>query len=1619
MTLYYDVVAISVPIVYTGDGDHDPNGLMFAPRAHKPLLQWIRESLDDRGRSREKLADMHERRQWAQLVVDGLPRYERMLDRLASGPETDRYLIQDLGGEIDKEARPDEHDRSRRRHRNPRAAAVRQNVLATVDELVAALGELTDGAVDRLSSDRATRMQWWQRWRTALPGIDAAIEARVADLRDPRELANAALSRDEIARLMYNDRKPGNSGPRYDRCNPLKPIPVVRPLVLRGRVGEAVQVDFENSIEKRHVGFHVQGDGLHGQFDQGASGTSPGPAGAGVRFADGAAVGINRSTVTPPNGRHTFAFECLHEGAWPINDLGDVRSSENGTNLHGLFGALIVEPAGATWWDPETGEGLTHRGRTLADVDVVMPRAIPSREDYVDLHSPPGSAPCSHREFTVFIHDEPEIHSGHHVAGGEHTVMPLSYRAEPMPNRLPHRMRRLAEATPLTRDPHEHGIDHSAVGIELDEELGEVFRTARDHDATATEPPADSITHHEGPFLERVAGEEQHHSSWLFGDPVTPIFRAYKGDPARVRVIHAGVKETHVFHLHVHQWRAVPEDSGRPSVDGIDSLDHRSQLLDSITIGPQAAITIDPLYGSGSRQHTPGDVIWHCHLYPHFHHGMWGLWRSFDRWVDGSRAYPDGTPCHPLQPLPGRLPEGHPNHPEAALDTGRPGFPWFVDATVPRKSPPPPAILDHHVGGRRRLLRMPNHSVDEYAAFAQGCKNDPQPGALFVDLDGDARTWNATAGLDAPRVLHYDVEVDQSTVTYNSQDWYDRNGHHYRITAITETTTGPDGLRTTVPRAVPARPVETFFPRANHGDVVELTFLNRLGTIPPDGFDLRTPPVECGLHVHLVKFDVMTADGSSTGWNYLSGASCAEAVAGAHTRPGDMPVIAGLHRWVVDEEFGPCFFHDHLLANYRQKHGLFAALIAEPHGSTWLNPEQDAVAWTGPEAVVTYPEQGRRPGHPPPTPEERLPSTAFREACLGIGDFVCLHDAEHAPLNPPGELGGDDDPGTMAVNFRCTPLTFRGDDPSRWFSDEAGSIDTPVIRTYAGERLRIRLIQGSHEEQHSFVAHGLRWRREWHRPTSTLVDQQTLGISEAFTLDLHEKFGAGYGPGDHLWQFAAIDDLWLGCWGLVRALRPGEVDPEVFPPLPDPDRTIDDPPPNPLVRTTPAKPSRDSAGAWRDPETGGTADVREFVVRARRVEHLCDGTTLTDPWGLVFEVVADGASFDQGFVELPDDRGRPRDRRETTPPGTSVSVEPLVLRARRGEWVRVLLVNEVLDGTDDDDRDPLQQRFEPEPSPPRVPLESLDEQGYPDKRKVSPRVSLHASLLRYDVTTDDGSWVGGNHDSTVGTLGTPEDLGEHGDHAGGDVVFREHHGTGSHGDPNWREYWWFVDGALGSDSHRTGPGQVCLLRDAADVRNHRHHGLVGALVVEPDDIEPRDPATGLPRWWGVDARIVSTVDGSLVATESVLIVQDGLRLFVAGNPESPVRDVVVGDDPEDAGQKGVNYRTEPVHPSRMLAVPAPSTPVVPAQVGTPLWLRLLCAGDKPRNHSFTVHGMAWNSAPWLKGTAAPWAGSLSGLTAGTVHDLVLYPEHPGDHAYRSGAFRWAVENGVWGIVRVE
>jgi hypothetical protein len=394
----------------------------------------------------------------------------------------------------------------------------------------------------------------------------------------------------------------------------------------------------------------------------------------------------------------------------------------------------------------------------------------------------------------IFFHDEPEFqppmgrlepnpceehggggHRDGHGDGGHEElppIMPISYRTEPMVNRE----RRL-------------------------------WRMIR-----------------EGTLKKQVTGEEQHHSSWLFGDPATPILRAYAGDPIRIRLVHGGIKETHVFHLHVYQWHA--------------ALDNRdSPLIDSISISPQTGHTIAPLYGAGTRQGAIGDAIWHCHLYPHFHEGMWGLLRTFDRRHNGSRKYPDGTEIKPLMPLPDREP------PPAATDD-MPGFPGFMaGAGEPGQKSPLPPWPESVEGFGPMPADLDYRPITSLEEKHLNCA--PKPGALFIRFP--------FAG-DLPEVKR-DLAVISTDIEYNDHGWHDPQGHMF----VLAKDVSPD--KTT-------RRKEPLIVRGHQQTVVQTTLQNLLPpTFPGTPFDPAFPPcevfgvplAECGLHVHLVKFDPLAA----------------------------------------------------------------------------------------------------------------------------------------------------------------------------------------------------------------------------------------------------------------------------------------------------------------------------------------------------------------------------------------------------------------------------------------------------------------------------------------------------------------------------------------------------------------------------------------------------------------------------------------------------------------------------------------------------------------------------------------------------------------------------------------
>ncbi|MCA1031112.1 multicopper oxidase domain-containing protein [Bacillus timonensis] len=907
--------------------------------------------------------------------------------------------------------------------------------------------------------------------------------------------------------------------------NPFTPVDLVQPLVIRANDGDVVEILFENKVPF-HAGMHFQ----EADYD--------------VLTSDGANVGFNPDTTVAPGEKILYRINCNHEGIYFFSDLGNPASSENGSNLQGLFGALFVEKRGSWWTDPITG------GELRSGV-------------YADVHNP--FLP-SFREYAWIFHDEMEVKD---LTGN-------------------------ATLDPLTNQESEsfHGINYRY------EPLTNRHRLIK-----------------EGVVCPDCDGEEVHHDSWVYGDPATPVLRGYRGDPALIRVVHGGVKETHIFHYHVHQWLRDPQNI-------------ESEIFDAQAVSPQSHYNIQPLYGLGSLHGAIGDAIVHCHLYPHFAAGMWGINRVFDTLQDGSQCYPNGVPIAALQPLPDR-----PAPPKPTKE--RPGFPNFIPGKVGCKAPRPPLGI---VGGREMTELEKNAAVP-----------NARPGAVFAD-----------PCLDNPNIIEYNISVIELPIVYNRAGWHNPKS---RIFILDE-----DIDDVCAGRKEP----EPLIFHTPENTCLRINFTNRLpNVLEGDAFSLVTRTYECGMHIHFVKFDVLVNDGANVGWNYDSSVLPGETIR---------------YEYFADVELKAWFFHDHLFANVQQQLGLFGSGVIHPRFTRFFDSKTGEETIRGAEITTTNPI---------------IPD--YRDYALMVHDFAYLFDKNGQPIAPPGFPGSLDDPGVFGVNYKNEPLQFRlgkDCDPAYSFSSYVnGDPVTPVFKAYEGDPIRIRLLQGAHEESHSFNLHGLRWLTERKDLDSRLDDQQHIGISESFTFETYVPRS-----GDYLWTFETEEDLWNGLWGLIRAY-----DEEVSDLIPLADRPL----PPKRTKALPVCTGNPPAPAKRVCSPGpSNSPIKKFDVVAFQTPIVYNAYGDHDPNGIVFALAEDVDDILCG----------------------KKNPEPLVIRANVGDTVEVTLTSRL-----EFDKFEFKDGIYPYPV--------VKEQAfYPP----SLRISLHPQLIHYDVKTSSGETVGFNPDQTVG-----------------------------------------------------------------------------------------------------------------------------------------------------------------------------------------------------------------------------------------------------------------------------
>ena len=758
-----------------------------------------------------------------------------------------------------------------------------------------------------------------------------------------------ALESDVVAIEPTRPKGPGNAQLRPDK----RP----RPLTLRVNAGQKLQINFKNWLAHSPADDnqpHTRTASVHVMGLQLVNGISD----------DGSNVGRNTSSLVAPGGSATYTYYAEREGNHLLYSTAATTGGEgNGGSLAmGLFGSVNVEPRGAEWYrsqvtaaemkwatrlnsdgtlaetsgrqpiicynavyptgHPRAGQPvlkMVHKGEIVhSDLNALITGPghgrFPAGTYRPNITEPDREQPF--REFTVVYHDEIKA------------VQAFPQFEDPM----------LAHTLHSVRDSFAINYGTGGIGAEIlanrfgvgpmgncTECLYEEFflsSWAIGDPAQIVDIPANTVD----PVTQELKPGRKATKVFYPDDP-SNVHHSYLNDHVKMRVVHAGPKEHHVHHLHAHQWLHTPDSDN-------------STYLDSQAMGPGYSFTTEIAHGgSGNRNKTPGDSIFHCHFYPHFAQGMWELWRVHDVFESGtpidingrpmpnSRALPDGeietgTPIPGLVPLPtiamAPLPTAQVSiikgQPYVKGD-GNPGYPFFVPGVAGHRPPHPP--LDTVDDGG-----LPRHIITDGIALHH-VTEDAQFSLAKARLDFDKVVDTA----DARAIPEGGTKIEEAAMNFHAQPQHPSfrpdgtaasfltNGRPAIAGApFADPCRNDDGQAFGTPRSYKSvniqldttfnkagwhfpqqriavlwndleatrlgqRPPEPLFFRANTNDCITFYHTNLVPKVyVQDDFQVRTPTDIMGQHIHLVKFDVMASDGAGNGWNYEDGTFSVEEV---------------------------------------------------------------------------------------------------------------------------------------------------------------------------------------------------------------------------------------------------------------------------------------------------------------------------------------------------------------------------------------------------------------------------------------------------------------------------------------------------------------------------------------------------------------------------------------------------------------------------------------------------------------------------------------------------------------------------------------------------------------------
>jgi hypothetical protein len=278
------------------------------------------------------------------------------------------------------------------------------------------------------------------------------------------------------------------------------------------------------------------------------------------------------------------------------------------------------------------------------------------------------------------------------------------------------------------------------------------------------------------------------------------------------------------------------------------------------------------------------------------------------------------------------------------------------------------------------------------APYAEPCRDDD--GTYADSVDFATKSGNRL----------YEASVIELEVELNKVGWH---FSQQRIIA----------LNSDLAEGVLQKAPEPFVMRANSYDCVDFKHTNLVPNVyEADDFQVRTPTDVIGQHIHLVKFDVTSADGAANGWNYEDGTMSPDEV---HERlvaltdtSGSWEGLSGspalnpncgtdnldcarttIQRWYIDPGWtGNVFSHDHYGPSTHQQAGLYATLLIEPQGSTWHDSESGEQFGGGEMASMTQ-ATWRADIH------TLNSADSYREFYLEFADFQIAYD-NGRPVNP-------------------------------------------------------------------------------------------------------------------------------------------------------------------------------------------------------------------------------------------------------------------------------------------------------------------------------------------------------------------------------------------------------------------------------------------------------------------------------------------------------------------------------------------------------------------------------------------------------------------------------------------